>query len=354
MAHEAFALSPISARAASPTDADFEAIREAFLETARGRWFLDEYARRNRNTDTAMVLEAVARIEHSLAVQKEEQQRQALSEPPPAEAPSNEPPSNPLPEAMAAVRAIVAAARESTSTALAGPVIEEALAPSRKCARVIREIAWGLRESGADGRICALLDSQVEAINVACDQIAAGGLRDGVLRAFDQAAFEIESIAPPAMEPQDKAEPVATIHVVDFRSASGERSGAPAEAELLEVAAAPEASSPEPMTEVALSTEENATVGFAMVSAEADAVSEPVMAAHLELVPDEPDIEASRQPIAEPVADVVPEPVTAASVSTLGASLIANGIIARPASPRSDPLAAIRRMTQAEKVAFFS
>ncbi|HAO43427.1 MAG TPA: hypothetical protein DHH36_09270, partial [Afipia sp.] len=75
MANEAFALSPISARAASPTDADFEAIREAFLETARGRWFLDEYTRRNRNADTAMVLEAVARIESSLAAQKEEQRQ---------------------------------------------------------------------------------------------------------------------------------------------------------------------------------------------------------------------------------------------------------------------------------------
>ena len=80
MSNEAFALSPISARAASPTDADFEAIREAFLETARGRWFLDEYTKRNRNADTAMVLEAVARIENSLAAQKEEQQRQAAAE----------------------------------------------------------------------------------------------------------------------------------------------------------------------------------------------------------------------------------------------------------------------------------
>jgi hypothetical protein len=356
MAHEAFALSPISARAASPTDADFEAIRDAFVETARGRWFLDEYTRRNRNADTAMVLEAVARIEHSLAVQKEEQQRQALSEAPPAEAPSNELPSNQLSEAMAAVRAIVAAARESASTALAGPVIEEALAPSRKCARVIREIAWGLRESGADGRICALLDSQVEAINVACDQIAAGGLRDGVLRAFDQAALDIESIAPSAAEV--KVEPVATIHVVDFRPASGEQSGATADVESLEVIAAPEASSLQSMAEIAPSAEENSPVEFAMVAAEADVVSEPVMAAHLELVPDEPQvephIEMSLQPIAEPVAEVAPEPVIAAPVSTLGASLIANGIIARPASPRSDPLAAIRRMTQAEKVAFFS
>jgi hypothetical protein len=74
------------------------------------------------------------------------------------------------------------------------------------------------------------------------------------------------------------------------------------------------------------------------------------MSVHLAKVPDEPNIELNTKPIAE----IVPEPVAEAAVSTLGESLIANGIIARPASPRSDPLAPIRRMSQAEKVAFFS
>src|SRR3978361_578756 len=72
MADEAFALSPISARAALPGEEDYAAIREAFMETSRGRWFLTEYAKRNRNADTRMVLDAVARIEQSLVAQKEE------------------------------------------------------------------------------------------------------------------------------------------------------------------------------------------------------------------------------------------------------------------------------------------
>ncbi|MGL5167250.1 MAG: hypothetical protein ACRC9K_15310 [Afipia sp.] len=331
MANEAFALSPISARAASPTDADFEAIREAFLETARGRWFLDEYTRRNRNADTAMVLEAVARIESSLAAQKEEQQRQALSEPPLVEPPSNE-----LPEAMAAVRAIVAAARVSASSVLAGPALEETLAPSRKCARVIREIAWGLRESGADGRICTLLDSQVDAINAACDQVAAGGLRDSVLHAFDQAALEIEGIVPSAIEPQAESKPVAAIHIVAPEAAQS----ALVSDEMFEAAIAAETSRLEPMAEVILPAEESLP---AAVYALTDA--EPVVTVHLEAAP---------EAMAEPVAEIVREPVASAAVSTLGESLIANGIIARPASPRSDPLAPIRRMSQAERIAFFS
>src|SRR4030088_661884 len=71
MADEAFALSPISARAAQPSEQDYDAISEAFMETTRGRWFLGEYAKRNRNADTRMVLDAVARIEESLAAQRQ-------------------------------------------------------------------------------------------------------------------------------------------------------------------------------------------------------------------------------------------------------------------------------------------
>src|SRR6201994_3999201 len=80
MADEAFALSPISARAAMPGEADYHAISAAFMETSRGRWFLSEYAKRNRNADTSMVLDAVARIEQNLAAQKEAAPDHALAE----------------------------------------------------------------------------------------------------------------------------------------------------------------------------------------------------------------------------------------------------------------------------------
>lgn len=349
MANEAFALSPISARATSPTDADFEAIREAFLETARGRWFLDEYTKRNRNADTAMVLEAVARIERTLAAQKEEQPRQ---EEPVAQ------PSNELPEAMAAVRAIVATTRESVSAALDGPAIAEALAPSRKCARVIREIAWGLRESGADGRICSLLESQVDAINAACDNAAAAGLRDDVLRAFDQAARDIDAIDPSAAEPRAEAASVATIHVVDFNPAPVETPGelqiATVDDELFDVTvAASEESRPETVTETVLLAEDNQPVEMVAATIERDEAPEPVKAVHLTIVP-----EAAPEPVLEvepAVLAIEPEiEATASAPASLGASLIASGIIAKPVSPRSDPLAPFRRMSQAEKVAFFS
>ena len=50
---------------ASPVtaDSDYDSIHAAVMETARGRWFLSEYARRNRTADTGTLLTAIGRIE---------------------------------------------------------------------------------------------------------------------------------------------------------------------------------------------------------------------------------------------------------------------------------------------------
>src|SRR5437764_13875139 len=45
------------------SEADYEAIEAAVMETVRGRWFLAEYARRNRHADTLMLIAALDRIE---------------------------------------------------------------------------------------------------------------------------------------------------------------------------------------------------------------------------------------------------------------------------------------------------
>src|SRR5712691_5103732 len=167
MADDAFALSPISARATQPSEQDYDAIREAFMETARGRWFLGEYAKRNRNADTRMVLDAVARVEENLAAQ-----RQAA-------------PDNGLAEALVAISSAVDEARAATSVAIDDLALEETLAPVRKGARVIREIAWRWREIGTDGRICDLIDSQANAIEAGCGQIASINPLGALSAAFD-------------------------------------------------------------------------------------------------------------------------------------------------------------------------
>src|SRR6266508_4588900 len=172
MADEAFALSPISARATLPREEDYAAIAEAFMETSRGRWFLTEYAKRNRNADTRMVLDAVVRIEQSLAAQREEdlQRQESLQRE----------------EGLSAQQAAeaVEAAEESAVEALDSLALEQRLAPVRKGARVLREIAWRLREIGNDGRICDLIDSQVTVIEKGTDQFSSEEARVALRAAF--------------------------------------------------------------------------------------------------------------------------------------------------------------------------
>src|ERR1700741_2335252 len=61
MSDEPFALSTIPP--SLPADADYEAVYAAVVATSRGRWFLGEYARRNRNADSRLLLDAIERIE---------------------------------------------------------------------------------------------------------------------------------------------------------------------------------------------------------------------------------------------------------------------------------------------------
>src|SRR5436190_23049560 len=213
MADEAFALSPISARAALPSEEDYAAISEAFMETSRGRWFLTEYAKRNRNADTRMVLDAVARIEQSLAAQKEESlaaQREAaaaatdtsLNEAKLAEARLAE---ARLAAAVTAIRTAVEAAQASAIEALDGLALNERLAPVHKGARVLREIAWRLREIGNDGRICDLIDSQVSVIETGAEQISTDQAKTALSAAFAAiegrlAEFSGEETAAPVAE----------------------------------------------------------------------------------------------------------------------------------------------------------
>jgi hypothetical protein len=63
-------------------------------------------------------------------------------------------------------------------------------------------------------------------------------------------------------------------------------------------------------------------------------------------------------PVVTPAATSVPPTVVAAPVApaaptSLGAAVLAHGVVRKPIL-NSDPLAALRRMSQAEKLAFFS
>jgi hypothetical protein len=54
------------------SDSDYDNILAALMETARGRWFLQEYAARNRNADTEVLLSALSRIESAMHEKRSE------------------------------------------------------------------------------------------------------------------------------------------------------------------------------------------------------------------------------------------------------------------------------------------
>jgi hypothetical protein len=59
------------------------------------------------------------------------------------------------------------------------------------------------------------------------------------------------------------------------------------------------------------------------------------------------------QPAPQPIVQTGTPPEPAREIS-LGSSIIASGIVRKPIAAANDPLAPIRRMSQAEKIAFFS
>lgn len=384
MAEEAFALSPINARPNVPGEADYEAIREAFMETARGRWFLAEYTKRNRNADTNLLLEAVSRLEGNLAAQK--RHPQALS----------------LTAALGAIRAALRQAKATAIEVLPRGDDSNVQTAARNGARIVREIAWTLRECGADARICDLLDTQVKAIEAGHDLLQANG-REAVLASYDALMERIEAIADGSQAPVATAEAPVAEQASEAREASvtplfKAPANEPVVEAPVETARAPKpAFTPAPVDEALAAAEALAEAAEAMahnpsllpadatpateMSFEADeaedlavldAVAMEMGAIDLdetdelfdplpEAVASEPvdQAPAAPPPVAHEMtlaeiaqAALAPEPQTAAP--SLGAALIAGGVIANPAASASDPLAPIRRMTQAEKIAFFS
>jgi hypothetical protein len=394
MADEAFALSPMSASAAPLSAADFDAIREAFMETSRGRWFLTEYAKRNRNADTAMVLDAVARIEQTLAAQQ-----QAA-------------PADALPRAIAAIKNSVAEARAAAAASFDRRIMDDAIAPIERSVRIIREISWRWREIGGDSRICDILDSQAVAIDAVHEQLAARDDAAALQVVFGLIESTLDELSDPpaATTSPPRAETVSSPPATVAEASASPESPPPEQATADIVKAFPgeagrgsreeNTSSQEPVVsrgvpdavrDPDVESENAASASGAQVDGvktevrgeqlSAAAVSEEDTAhddAVLDMIalemgaPDFDETETVDAAIGEPVIaeqEQAPQPAAGNSEASpvpaceaipeidaspsLGASLLESGIVTR-ATTRSDPLAPIRRMTQAEKIAFFS
>jgi len=150
------------------SDADYEAIEGAVMETARGRWFLAEYARRNRNADTNMLLKALDRIESAMrgehSVEPVDRIRFDLVE---------------MSKAIARTKIEIAAMKpDADHRGKFGEAGEEldsvvqqteaATSDILACAERIQEMAWTLREQGVDGQVCDLLDANATEVYTAC------------------------------------------------------------------------------------------------------------------------------------------------------------------------------------------
>lgn len=355
MANEAFALSPIAARAVRPSEADYDAINDAFMETSRGRWFLNEYARRNRNADTRMVLDAVARIETSLAAQKQA-------------------PTEDMSAAVADIKALVEQGKAAVASELAKLDVSGHLAPAYNDAQTIRKIVWTLRESGTDLRICDLLDAQAKAIESSLDLLTSAGPREAVLAVFDGLLQRLDT---PASQ-DSTSQPVADTATATITHPTVETAEA-----WTEEASPPEAheeNATAPTMEAASDGLEPTTPDFGSAIADTAPVQIPESAptvqeseaAHDEAVLDliamemaVPDLDIEVPEATEPsmqaevstvdrFAAEPPAPPTPAAPTSLGAMLLASGTIPRPRPSFSGRFASIRRMSRAEKVALFS
>jgi chemotaxis regulatin CheY-phosphate phosphatase CheZ len=150
------------------TDADYELIATAVLETARGRWFLSEHARRNRHADTRLVLQAIERLEHSIAQRANaiEADRMHLN-------------LIDMMKAIARTKAEIAVLKPAGETggkiedasseldAIVGTT-EKATSDILAAAERIQEIAWTMREQGIDASICDLIDAHTTEVYTAC------------------------------------------------------------------------------------------------------------------------------------------------------------------------------------------
>jgi chemotaxis regulatin CheY-phosphate phosphatase CheZ len=159
--NESKALTPVA-------EADYDIIESAVMETARGRWFLAEYARRNRTADTQVLLEAIGRLEQSVVRDREVQDvdrlrfdliemakaitrtKTEISSIAPSEGSETD-----LTVASEALDAIVRTTERATSDIL-------------EAAENVQEAAWTLREEGASAAMCDELDRRATEIYTAC------------------------------------------------------------------------------------------------------------------------------------------------------------------------------------------
>ena len=331
-------------------DAEFEAIASAVMDTSRGRWFLNEYARRNRNADTRLVLEMLARIERSTARKsgalEADRLRGDLTE---------------LAETIARAKSNMAAAGVDASAAEvareAPKALETIVVTSERttgdvlnATERIQEVAWMLRERGMPATICNELDTLTAEVYSIC---AAQDLNHRRIVLLTDLLRLVEGRVETmlAAKRREEAEAQALTKAIEEGRIPSDLH-LPRMPEIAPEAATPKLAAPLPAPEARPQP-------LPEMKPQAAPVPEPVTAVALAPQPvvaapaPEPAVAAPPWPTS--IAAVAPPPVVSAPVAEIAAPAPAEAI---PAEPPAAPVRPTRpnfeRLSAVERIALFS
>jgi hypothetical protein len=159
----------MAAASAPRTNDDYDALAAAVMETERGRWFLAEFARRNRAADTAVVLDAMAGLEMRLAAERLER----------AAVPSQD-----------VGRMAVAISKIAVRAALLRSDFEGPMRGERRVARALRHLA--LLDRLITGAAAAAADALKTQSRLAAGPPSVGSTTaPAIARRFDHAAEDV-------------------------------------------------------------------------------------------------------------------------------------------------------------------
>lgn len=146
----------------------YEVIAHAMAESERGRWFLDEHARRNRGPDTGTLLDAIARLESTVTAQRPPDDLAHLRG-------NLLDMANAISRTKAEIAAISAPGQDQSRLGSASEALDAIVRTTERAtsdilgaAEQVQEAAWLLRERGIEPEFCDRLDRHATQIYTAC------------------------------------------------------------------------------------------------------------------------------------------------------------------------------------------